>query len=206
MPRFRALGDPTRSKINQSLRCELIYMEYGLSINPGAGTAGVHVFAANGLYDVNITGVGHQPTGFDQLMALYNEYVVVGSTIKVTYINADANVASICGISLTDFNTTSADPRVYVENGNCKWTQMSTFKSGQDCVTITHKADIGKFSKQGIDDQDFAGTSGTNPSDTHFYHIWVAPSDGTADPAATVVNVEIKFDVIFRDPAQTALS
>lgn len=206
-PRFRALSDPTRSKITQSLRCELIYMEYGVSINPGVGTAGTYVFTANGCYDPNVTGVGHQPAGFDQLMAIYNEYVVIGSTITARFIGTDSNIACICGVALTDFSTTSADPRVYVENGNCKWGQMSTFKSGGDMITITHKADISKFSRQSIVDEDsFSGTASTNPTDTHYYHLWVSATDALSDPGATVVNVEIKYDVIFRDPAQTALS
>lgn len=205
VPRFRVLADNTQN-IKQNTRVVLRYFEHGISVNPGAGTNGVYVFAANGLFDPNITGVGHQPVGFDQYMAMYNEYVVVGSTIKVSYATG-SSVNQVCGISLLDFATTTTDPRVYVENGNTVWSTLGTANSGRDVLHLTHEADISKFSTQDIITEDgFSGTSGANPDDTHFYHVWVCAADAGSDPTITLLNVEIRYDVIFRDPSLNALS
>lgn len=45
-------------------------------------------YAANGLFDPDITGAGHQPMYFDQLAALYNHYLVIGSRMSVKVVPA----------------------------------------------------------------------------------------------------------------------
>ena len=45
------------------------------------------VFSGNGLYDPDVSGVGHQPLGFDQWMTLYNRYRVYASRIVVNVVN-----------------------------------------------------------------------------------------------------------------------
>ena len=62
--------------------------EVSIDINdPGLLTngIGIHTFRANGCYDPDYAlGVGqHQPRGWNQFEALYNEYVVLGS--KITF-------------------------------------------------------------------------------------------------------------------------
>lgn len=54
-----------------------------VQLTTAAGGMGRYTFSANGMYDPNITGTGHQPMYFDQLSGLYNHYVVIGSKIKV---------------------------------------------------------------------------------------------------------------------------
>lgn len=206
-PNFIKLRSNVVSARAQSTRVVLHYFENAISINPGVAAAGAYVFAANGLYDPNITGVGHQPNGFDQYMALYNEYVVVGSTIKVSFANADADNVALIGIFLEDFETTDLDIRKYIENGNGVWSYIDKLGTGAGVKTLTHSADISKFSTQSVlNEDDFTGTSGANPADTHFYHVVVAPFDGAANNGSVLLNVEIRYDVIFRDPALTALS
>jgi len=206
VPRFRALRNNQVSARPQSIRTQLTYHEFALSINPAIGAAGVYVFAANGLYDPNITGVGHQPLGFDQYMALYNEYLVIGSTIKVTFNNSN-NAVAFCGIFLEDFNGTSSNMTTYVENGNGVYSVMDATATGGAVKTLTHLADIQKFSAQKIDQGDvYVGTAAANPTDTHFYHVVIAPFDGATDLGSTLISVEIRYDVVFRDPAITPAS
>ena len=42
-----------------------------VSLNPTVGAVASADFAANGLYDPYLSGVGHQPMGFDQLMTFF---------------------------------------------------------------------------------------------------------------------------------------
>ena len=69
-----------RSPVPLKMAATLLYSDQ-ITLNPAAGTVSKHVFSANGLFDPNITGVGHQPRGFDQYMALYNHYTVIGARI-----------------------------------------------------------------------------------------------------------------------------
>jgi len=48
-------------------------------------------FAIGNLYDPDYTGAGHQPHGFDQLAALYKQYVVMGAKMTVNFRNAATN-------------------------------------------------------------------------------------------------------------------
>lgn len=51
--------------------CVLRYHET-FSVNPGiGGIPGIYVFRSNSCYDPNFTGTGHQPRGYDQIMAMY---------------------------------------------------------------------------------------------------------------------------------------
>lgn len=207
-PRFKLMKQASTSSKKAFTRVVLKYSENTTFLNPGiSGTAGTYVFAANGLYDPNITGVGHQPSGFDEYMKLYNEYVVVGSTIKVVFANADDTYPQQVGVSLLDFSTTSADTRKYIENGNTNWTICSARGGGKDVVTLTHEANIRKFSTQDVfNEQGFAGTVSANPADTHYYHIWAVAADGSTDTAVVNFQVEITYDVYFRDTSFTDLS
>lgn len=42
-----------------------------------------HVFGLNSVYDPDVTDVGHQPYGFDQMMTLYNKCTVIGAKVKI---------------------------------------------------------------------------------------------------------------------------
>lgn len=44
-------------------------------------------FSANGMYDVDREGAGHQPLFFDEMASIYEDFIVLGSRIKVKFIN-----------------------------------------------------------------------------------------------------------------------
>lgn len=70
---------------------KLVYEQDGyLSV----GTSGVlgtqQKFILNGLYDVDISGMGHQPYGFDALQVAYQRYKVHGVLIDLTFYNVQS--------------------------------------------------------------------------------------------------------------------
>lgn len=199
------LGKPTAVARAQFLKQKLTYSE-AIQLDPGLAAGAAYVFAANGLYDPNITGTGHQPAGFDQLMALYGEYVVTASWIKIVAVNTDPNGQQIVGVAFLDNATTSTDVRQYIEQGNSKWSVIDVYKSGSP-LTLTHQVNIRNVSTQDIFNEDnFAGTASRNPSDTHFWHIFVAPVDLTSNTSPVTVTVEIQYECYFRDPQFVSLS
>lgn len=205
-PRFKLLKSVTTNSRAQSVRTVLSYCDT-FSLNPGAGVAGAYVFAANGLYDPDISGVGHQVNGFDQYMALYNEYLVLGSTITIWLRNTDTANPIMWGIFLEDLATTDLDWRKYVETGNGVYTIADFNGTGGSVKKLTHQCDVSKFSSQSIMEEDgFTGTASANPDDTHFYHIVAVPFDNGSDVPSLQGRVEIKYDVMFRDPTLSVLS
>lgn len=55
-----------------------------VTIDPGAASILKHTFSANGLFDPDITSTGHQPLMYDEYSALYKQYRVISSKIKIT--------------------------------------------------------------------------------------------------------------------------
>lgn len=204
-PRTGLLKSKFSSNKALTQRVILKYCDYEVNVDPTLGSCAVKVFTANGLYDPDISGVGHQPNGFDQYMQLFTEYCVLGATIKVIAQNTDGTYAQTVGIALCDFATVNSDIRVYIENGNCTFTTIGTRDHGDDIRTLTYQADIQKFSSENPTYQDnFKGTVSTNPTDTHYFHIFAGT--GTVNSNAVQCLVTISYDVIFSTPSLTSLS
>jgi len=56
---------------------------------PAVNSIAVKEYRANGMYDPEFALGGHQPYGFDQLMAQYNHFTVLKSTFNVEVMNAN---------------------------------------------------------------------------------------------------------------------
>lgn len=187
----------------------LTYADQPYTLNPGAaGAAAVQVIAANGLYDVDITGIGHQPTGFDQYMALYNEYVVTDAEIEVFFFNKDTTYPMQIGIAFLDFNTTSTDTRRYIENGNCVSKIIGNATGATPNIgSLRMKAHIQNFTKKQniLTENGFSGSSTANPVDTNFFHVWAAPVEAV-DAGEVLCRIVVTYKVLFRDPSFNTLS
>lgn len=82
-------GKSLLSRSNKLLRTrQEVVLRYheDITLTPtGSGIPAVYNFSALSLRDPNTTGVGHQPRGFDQMMALYSHYVVNEVCIEVWF-------------------------------------------------------------------------------------------------------------------------
>lgn len=206
--RMALLKRPSTIVPSKTTRAVLKYMDAPLALNPGlAGAAASYVYCLNGLYDPNVTGVGHQPAGFDEYMTLYEEYVVLGCTITVRFINTDGTYPARVGISYSNESTTDTDCRVYVENGCTTWNVVNTAGSGSNIITLKHEIDVSKTSNQDIvNEENFAGNATQNPTEGRFFIMWVAPVDITVDMGPVYATAELTFDCLFRDNKRIALS
>lgn len=191
----------------QYLKVNLKYSE-SITLNPGAGLANTYVFSANGCYDPNITGGGHQPVGFDQYMTLYELYTVTASMIKVTFINTDTANAQLVLVCNRDLSTTDADPRVYLENGATVWDILGRAGAGNDIKTIRKAMDMRQFSnnKDIMSEDNYAGTNAANPQEEQYYIVSACSTDLTTDTGSITAFVEITYETYFRQPRQAALS
>lgn len=62
---------------------KIVRMRYVQTIVPDISADGHYAFRANGIYDPDFTGTGHQPMGYDQWNQFYKRYIVIGSRCRV---------------------------------------------------------------------------------------------------------------------------
>lgn len=211
--RAKSFGAPARAlsfnKISPAvpLRAQLwtkfIYAETGLSLDPGvAGTTGVRVFSLNSLFDPDVTGAGHQPAGYDQMMAIYEDYLVYGARYKVSCYGTDSSNEYIAGVTATDNLGTASDPRVYIENGMTQWGLMcaKAAGAGERILQFSGYVDLAKLHGQDfktyIDESQYKATVSQSPTDQGYLHLWVAPANASSDLSTTVWCVEIEYNCV----------
>lgn len=184
------------------------YISNGASVNPGVGgLASAQVWRANSLYDFDLTGVGSQPTGFDELMTMYDRYTVIGVKLQVTFMNMSASNCCRVGCSLLESPTALTDPRQYIENGSTKFMDLSPLGSSKDRCTLTQSVSIKKFfnSKSMTSDDQLSGSSASNPSKVCYWHTWGANDQGT-DSEQIYMSVKAQFISLYSDPKSLAIS
>lgn len=194
--------------LGNSITTKFRYSEY-ITINPPlGGLAGVHVFSANGLFDPDITGIGHQPSGFDQVMALFDHYCVLRSSIKVQCITGSATDPAVVGICVLDRTTTNADWRVYMESGLGQMKVVLPSTYGSDALkTVTQNVEIADylgFPNPRNDDR-ARGDSSNNPNEQAFYHIFVS-AGSLADLSAYELFVTIDYEAVLTEPKLAGIS
>lgn len=202
-----AKGVP-RGPAPRSLRTVLRYAESLITINGGAaGTSDAYVFSANGAYDPNITGTGHQPRGFDQYMGLYTYYVVVAARITVKYSPAVAEtINQMIGLTPLAVATENTDPKDYMEQQGCVWDFLRPGTSGAS-KTLKVEVDLKNWFgvKSPTDDDLIRGDNAQNPARQLYFHVWAAAIQ-SSDPSAVDANVIIEYDTIFFTPNQPVSS
>lgn len=177
----------------------LKYVDY-FNLNPGAGLFTSYVFTANGCWDPNISGVGHQPYGFDQIMAMYNHYIVLGSKINVTAFQVTGGAPYTMGVKLTDSGLLSGSllTELLEQPGVKRMYALDTQKPSRIMQTYSAKKFFGTKFITG--DDAMRGTVGTNPSEQAFYNVFVGPVNETSDLGSIAFTVEIEYIVKFIEP------
>jgi hypothetical protein len=185
-------------------------MRYVSIVSLGSGvTPGLNVFSANGLYDPDITGTGHQPRGFDQLIALYDHYVVTKSVCHVQF--TGGITFQVGGVQLQANSTAQSDYIDYAEQARCTYalTPMFYNNSGGCPEPPMHSVTFEAQEFMGIPDPLTAtklqGTVSANPADQAFFHVWQQHIDGSSAASQSAL-VTIVYDVTFIEPVPVASS
>lgn len=176
------------------MRVSLRYNTVGTTLNPGGGgSISVHVFSANGMYDPDITGSGHQPRGFDQYMALYDHYTVVGSKITLQVCpRSGSTYPTIVGVTLKDAATVLANGNEYMEGRGSVYRLLGAGESAQS-VVLTNTFSLRKFQsvKDPLDSDGSRGTPSGNPTEQSYFHCWAEPVQGQDSyPLDVVVTID----------------
>lgn len=179
-----------------------------ITLDPGIGaTMTYHSFCANGMYDPDLTGAGHQPRGFDQYMQFYQHYTVIASKITATFCARDATAQGQCYVSV--ITTPNAAPGL---TGINDIQELSDAKNRLQTVMgtrpriIRHGCNLSKYLGQKVLQEDAnAGTAGSNPFETVYFQVMAGSNNvGVTDPTSMQVNVVIDYIAILHEPKLVA--
>lgn len=168
-----------------------------------AGTAGAinnQQFSCNGLYDPNVTGVGHQPMYFDQLAAIYNHYTVLSSKITISAVIADTvinPVHLVCYIN-DDTTVTPATIQSRMEQSTARFTTVLPSGNGRAVITNRWSA-TQNFGPGAVSDPNLQGNAAANPTEQQYYTISGQVADLASSWGITAVYVVIEYDTIWQE-------
>lgn len=184
-----------------------VYSDASRLVDPGLASCGTYVYSLNGMYDPDISGIGGQPTGFDQYMQLYEEYTVLKAKVTACVINSDTTLSQLAGINVCNSAATSSDPNVYLRNMCMGFRILDKYGDGSGVTTWTFEVDIDKLSTRNIwTDDAYSANSGNNPTQQWFLHIWNIAYDGSSNASPCVWTLKIEYLCAFRKPIQAANS
>lgn len=171
-------------------------------VNGTSGAIGTYTWSANGLFDPNITGTGHQPYGYDQFQAYYSSWMVERSEFVCEVVTSQIGR---CGVMLSS----ESNPAATLTSSDL----MSEPGTGQNGLSYATAGAPRSFLadwdlKARHPDHDPAALSGvvnSNPSTQDYYTFYVQALDGSTTVPANVA-VCITYHVLWRDPITIASS
>ncbi len=173
---------------------------------PASGTT-FNVYRANGAFDPDLTGAGHQPHGFDQWMTAYTHFTVVSSTMQVrvmSEISGHQIPVAGCILKTSQSNTEASlstlaivkerprmlgSPIMYFGDAGAYRKPMFARWSGLDW--------FGKVFMVGS--RDYMGSAIASPAEQTFYTVKFF-SIGGNDPAAVMVHTTIDYVCVLTEP------
>lgn len=175
----------------------------GNTIVAASGLLTTHVFTLSGLYDPDITGTGHQPMGFDNIMPFYEHYHVINAKVHVTFMNKQSLYRGYVGLKITPDTAAPASYEDLVEEGRAVVDNIGgandAFNGSKVLrASVNVPAVNGLTRKNFIANEATQGTIASNPSEQTYLHVcaW--------SPAAQSLDVEfyavIEYTAVFTEP------
>lgn len=202
-----AVNLPLMSAFNLRHKARLRYADV-VTIGTFGVTAVGWVFSANGLYDPDITGTGHQPLGFDQLMTFFNHYTVTQSWINVTFLNSATNTPCMVALSVQRASSPLSSYQRVLECGDAVFGNCGaiTGSGGPPGTVLRHHVKVANFQSipNVLNDDTLRGTAAANPA-TQMYFVLYVTGLTTSDQSISA-QVVIDFEAVFTEPLQPAQS
>ena len=182
--------------------CNLRYAQ-SFQFTPGT-TAVDQTFRANSCFDPDLTGTGHQPYGFDQLMLFFDHYCVTGARIKVTFSGGPQCVYNGMVLLKSDASSLTGSTMDTLKEQNAG--KICTVFPDSMVRTISKGFSARKFftCKDPVGEDELNGSLTANPIEAAYFHV-CAGGVGGQSATATWVQVVIDYHVVFSEP-RTLLS
>lgn len=170
---------------------QVVKFTYTQTVPLTSGTGGIYgteqAYRLNSLYDPDLTGVGHQPYGHDQMALIYRQYKVVGVNIKINWTAPDAQ-GMLCAACITNPNDTystsgkGADdlaekPMCHVKSISNSGSQKMEWRQ---YMPMSELVGVTKSQFRNSTGTPYCALFGTNPSDMPLLRLNVANLYGNA--------------------------
>lgn len=178
---------------------------FGLSSTSGVVTS--YVFKINDCYDPDVTGTGHQPLGFDQMMGFYNHFCVTHCKATARFSTGTGNQGT-ASLRLDAGSTPITDIERIMEFGGNITTDLCAIGVFGSSKVLEISGDIAVL--QGINrsallaDPTLRGDIAAAPTELSYLHVQLWNPAGVTVTANVYVVLELQ--VTFMEPRTAALS
>ncbi len=188
------------------------YVQEVLLSTPGAGLSKSIPFVANGVYDPYYPIGGHQPKGFDQWMALYSNFNVLGSKCNVRLLQtATQDFCWGVGRTPTPNELDNKSLEYILECRMNKGYSISGSYSVNNNMpsSTTRSIKYSQKKQHGMNStstKELIGTASNNPSELTIFEVWAAPSQNDMESKIIKFIVTIDYIVLFTEQKVLAQS
>jgi hypothetical protein len=182
------------------------------TLDPGAANFATKLFRANGTYDPDASGVGHQPSNYDIWTQIYDRYTVASSTCKVYTVKTatGSNIPGVLALVLSeDGNAISSafsagggidgvleQPRLSRSIRNLGAQSPTDGK-----VTCSKSFSTRKFfNTKASTAEPYSADVAADPAEGAFYEVSYISSDNSNNPDQATFRVEITYTIKFTEP------
>lgn len=171
------------------------------TLDPGVGgTPIVHLFSANGCYDPDITGIGTQPRGFDQMMLLYRHYVVEEAMIELYADPLDGSVGQLVSIAVKD-GTDTVTRKGVLEETISTMKGLAGSQGGPAAQYLKMSVKPLQYLGTSAKDDGAKGSASSNPTDQVIFSVATMPNDQVDGGKVSFVG-RITYKVRFLEPTK----
>lgn len=198
--------NPPRFGMPQEHVTKMRYAERFAITVPASGGLSIINMVANGAYDPNLTGVGHQPRGFDQVHEFYYHNTVLYSKISMnvssTLSNHNFYAFITCKGATTNLGLNDIDENTYTVSKLYN-------RSAGALAPISTGMNVSKF--LGIPNlRNYAaarGSQAANPSEAAYYQCsFMNPDTTDLETYSIEVFITIDYTIVFGEPQPVAQS
>lgn len=171
-----------------------------------SGTMSNVIFRANGMYDPDVTFAGHQPMYFDQLSALYDHFLVIGSKITYTLTPSAATSAPSRIVAHVNDDTSIIGTSIDQVAENSLSKVMKILPAVNNSVTKLRLSWSAKkyFGGSVLANTELQGSGTADPTEQSFFIL-----SAQADGAATITfacTAEVEYIAIWKELKDIAQS
>lgn len=182
----------------------MLRYEESVALTGSSGAVASYVFTANGLFKPNITGTGHQPMGFDQMMIFFEHYTVLRSRIRLEVFNTTSGIPIKVGIQLGATQTdVSTNYQANIENGRMVYATLTPQNTAMSHAVLNLNANIAQTvgTRNVIDRSDLRGSASANPTEMTFFIITIW-NPSVAGAPTCYFDAIIEYDAVFTESIQ----
>lgn len=183
-------------------------IEEGVTITSTLGGYSELVYSLTNMYDPRVAIGGHQPRGFDQLMELFDHYLIIGAKAKIGFIStneAATQQPATCFVAMVDDSAAISGRLAAVESRYSKQRYLTQDNREQTMVMNFSSKKFFARGKGLLNDKQLMGSIGSAPAENCFLHVGLQCHNTGATVVASILGY-IDFICVLSEPKRPPVS